>query len=341
MQPKMRPLSRILIALAALSLGLTFVLPVWFIFLMAPQYPEGLTMYIWLDRLSGQVDIINGLNHYIGMKHINEKMFPEFHYLGTIVGVFIALGLLVAASGRRKHLFAYLLLLLAAAGTAMYDFYQWGYDYGHHLDPHAAIQVPGLFYQPPLLGHKQLLNFDAYSYPDTGGWIVIGAGLLCFAVWGWERFLRRGVRPQAAVRLPQPGALAACVLVAAALSACSSGPKPFVAGRDACDDCRMTIVDTHYGAELITRKGRLYKFDDLHCLARFRKSNPDAAKDAQLYFADYTSGNLLPAAAAWSLTDSFYKTPMNSHSVSFASRAAALAEGKGTPTQGAELLGKL
>jgi copper chaperone NosL len=64
----------------------------------------------------------------------------------------------------------------------MYDFYQWGYDYGHNLDPTAPIQVPGLSYQPPLFGHKRLLNFDAYSLPDVGGWIVIAAAVLAFAV---------------------------------------------------------------------------------------------------------------------------------------------------------------
>src|SRR6476619_7133649 len=107
---KMRNTSRILIALASLALIATYYFPVWFIFLVAPQYPEGLTMNIWLNRLSGQVDIINGLNHYIGMKHISVEMFPEFTYLVYIVGFFILLGLVVAVSGRRKLLFSYLVL---------------------------------------------------------------------------------------------------------------------------------------------------------------------------------------------------------------------------------------
>jgi copper chaperone NosL len=119
MNTQMRPLSRILVALASLSLTAAFLLPVWFIFLLAPQYPEGLTMYIWVDRISGQVDIINGLNHYIGMKHISAEMFPEFGYLKLIIGAFILIGLIVAAVGRRKLLFVYLLLLAAAAGAAL------------------------------------------------------------------------------------------------------------------------------------------------------------------------------------------------------------------------------
>ncbi|TCJ12123.1 hypothetical protein EPD60_16350 [Flaviaesturariibacter flavus] len=341
MQPQMRPLSRILIALAALSLSLTYILPVWFIFLLAPQYPEGLTMNIWLSRLSGQVEIINGLNHYIGMKHINEAMFPEFQYLGYIVGAFIVLGLLVAATGRRKHLFAYLILLVAAAGAAMYDFYSWGYDYGHNLDPKAAIQVPGLFYQPPLLGHKKLLNFDAYSYPDQGGWVVIGAGLLCIAVWGWERFGRKGAQPVKTVHLPRNAAAAASLLLSAGLASCKAGPEPFQLGRDACDDCKMTIADARFGAELITKKGRIYKFDDLHCLAHFRKANPGIAMDAQLLFSDFAQSKLIPAAASWSLSDPSFKSPMNSNAVSFESAAAARAAGKGEPVAGIAILDKL
>ena len=342
MKPKMRPLSRILIALAALSFSLTYFLPVWSIFLMAPQYPEGLSMSIWLSHLSGQVDIINGLNHYIGMKHINEDMFPEFQFLGYFIGAFIALGLLVAASGRRKHLFAYLLLLVLAAGAAMWDFYQWGYDYGHHLDPHAAIQVPGLFYQPPLLGHKKLLNFDAYSYPDQGGWIIVGAGLLCIAVWGWERFGRKGALPGKALQLPRKTAVAAALLVTSAgLASCQPGPEPFRIGRDACDDCKMTIAEARFGGELITRKGRIYKFDDLHCLAHFRNANQELARDGKVLFADFEKAILIPAEGAWSLTDPSFKSPMNSHAVSFASEAGARAAGKGEPVQGLSILEKL
>jgi copper chaperone NosL len=62
----------------------------------------------------------------------------------------------------------------------MYDFWRWEYNYGHNLNPDAAIIVPGMAYQPPLIGYKQLLNFGAYSMPDIGGWIFIGVGVLLF-----------------------------------------------------------------------------------------------------------------------------------------------------------------
>ena len=73
--------SRILVAFASGALVAVFFLPAWRIDLFAPQYPEGLTLNIWINGVSGDVDIINGLNHYIGMKHITESMFPEFKYI--------------------------------------------------------------------------------------------------------------------------------------------------------------------------------------------------------------------------------------------------------------------
>ncbi len=188
---KISKVSRILIAVSSLLIIAAYFLPVWRIDLIAPQYPEGLTMKIWLNNLTGDVDIINGLNHYIGMKKISVAMFPEFNYLVYIVGAFILYGLLIAATGSRKILLSYLLVSVFGGIIAMYDFYQWGYDYGHDLNPDAPIKVPGMGYQPPLLGHKQLLNFDAYSMPDVGGYIVIGAVVIAFIIYAYEIKFRK------------------------------------------------------------------------------------------------------------------------------------------------------
>src|SRR5829696_9415151 len=116
---KMSLRSRILIAIGALTMIIMYFVPAWSIYLIAPQYPEGLSMQIWLNKITGQVDIINGLNHYIGMKHINASMFPEFDFLVYIVGFFIAFGLAVAISGKRKLLFSYLIITFLGAVAAM------------------------------------------------------------------------------------------------------------------------------------------------------------------------------------------------------------------------------
>ncbi len=183
--------SKWLMIIGAISLAITYVVPLWRIDLWAPQYPEGLTMKIWLSKLSGQVEIINGLNHYIGMAHIKEEMFTEFKILPYCVAILITLGLLAAFIKKKKGVLVYLIILLLSAIVALYDFWKWGYEYGHNLSEDAAIKVPGMSYQPPLLGYKELLNFGAYSIPDIGGWVFAAFGLLVLGIVFYEFKLRK------------------------------------------------------------------------------------------------------------------------------------------------------
>ena len=178
--------SRVIISLTSLTIIAAYFVPVWRIDLFAPQYPEGLVMKIWLNKLTGDVDIINGLNHYIGMKKISMEMFPELSYLVYVVAAFIIYGLVISITGSRIFLFIYLVVSAMGGALALYDFYQWGYDYGHNLNPDAPIKVPGMGYQPPLIGHKKLLNFDAYSMPDVGGYVVIIVVLIAAVIWFLE-----------------------------------------------------------------------------------------------------------------------------------------------------------
>lgn len=177
-QRKISKLSRAILLLGGIALLAVIVLPIWRIELIAPQYPEGLELLIYSYKLDGQVDIINGLNHYIGMKVLNANDFIEFTVLPYIIAVYAALFLIAGLVGSRKFLYVLFGLFLLFGVVAMVDFYMWLYDYGHNLDPAAAIKVPGMAYQPPLLGYKQLLNFLAFSIPDTGGWIFIGCGVV-------------------------------------------------------------------------------------------------------------------------------------------------------------------
>jgi copper chaperone NosL len=184
---KLKPVSRLVIAVSALLMVSAYFVPLWQILMWAPQYPEGLEMDIWINNITGDVKIISALNHYIGMKHIEVSMFPEFGYMTYIVGFLIGFGLLAALINRRIMVWLFAGLLSATGVAALVDFYLWGYDYGHNLDPTAAIVVPGMTYQPPLIGTKQLLNFTAFSGPDIGGWIfavsaVLVIGTLVFEI---------------------------------------------------------------------------------------------------------------------------------------------------------------
>ena len=188
---KLQPISRIAVLISAVLLTSAYFLPLWRILMWAPQYPEGLGMKIWIDNITGDVKIISALNHYIGMRHIEVNMFPEFKYMIYIVAFVIAIGVLAVLINRRYALIGYALLLVACGIGALIDFYLWGYDYGHNLDPHAAIVVPGMVYQPPLIGTKQLLNFTAFSGPDAGGWIFMVSGALAIAALVYEIYKSR------------------------------------------------------------------------------------------------------------------------------------------------------
>ena len=321
---KMSVPSRIIVGIASLALVATYFLPLWFIYLLAPQYPEGLTMNIWLYQITGQVEIINGLNHYIGMKHIKAEMFPEFDFLVYIMGFFILFGLVVAITGKRILLLLYLITLGLGAAGAMYDFYKWGYDYGHNLDPKAAIQIPGLSYQPPLVGHKTLLNFDAYSYPDSGGWVVIIAGFIIFLVYGFEWWRNRKEKTTRVIAKPSKLA-AGAVLLLVLTSSCTAKPSPFVLGKDICMDCKMAIVDPKFGGEIITKKGKVFKFDDAHCLANYIKTGTVKSEDIeQTVFIDHGNSNhFLDVNSLFFVVSPQLKSPMNSNAAAFPDAASA------------------
>ena len=173
--------ARAAVAVASLLLAGLFILPLWHVKLTAPQYPEGLAMYIRINTVQGatenDLENINHLNHYIGMKRIDPNTIPELRWMPWIVGVLIVSGLAVAAIGRKRLLYGWMGLFSVAALAGLVDFWRWEYDYGHNLDPAAILQIPGMSYQPPLIGAKQLLNFRAVSLPATGG-ILAGMAFL-------------------------------------------------------------------------------------------------------------------------------------------------------------------
>ncbi len=171
-------LSRLILLLCGIGLIISIFTPIWSIYLSAPQYPEGLAMFLHADKVSGEYEIINGLNHYIGMKEIHADEFWEFTFLPYAIGFFALLCILAALLKNRTLLYSVTILFLIFGIAFMGDFYYWLYDYGHNLDPNAAIIVPGMSYQPPLIGYKQLLNFEVWSYPNIGGGIMIGVAVI-------------------------------------------------------------------------------------------------------------------------------------------------------------------
>ncbi|MFN8244461.1 MAG: nitrous oxide reductase accessory protein NosL [Ferruginibacter sp.] len=310
-----KPVSRIILLLAAIALAAVLFTPMWRIDLNAPQYPEGLKLLIFASKLGGNVDIINGLNHYIGMKTLHTSDFIEFRLLPILIGVFIAAYALVALVGRRSWLYILFAGFVCFGIVAMIDFWRWEYNYGHNLNPDAAIIVPGMAYQPPLIGFKQLLNFGAYSIPDTGGWIFIGVGLatllLVFFEWRQWKKMKKNI----------PVAFFALLGGSLVFSGCQSGPEPLQPGRDNCSFCKMTISDRRFGAEIVTKKGKVYKFDDALCMLSFAKAGSLEQKDIGAYYITNFSGNheLVNTQTALLLQTETLRGPMNGNLTAFTS----------------------
>jgi copper chaperone NosL len=281
---RLKTSSVIILIVAGLLLATNIFLPIWKIELYAPQYPEGLELKIYADELGGNVEIINGLNHYIGMKTLHTEDFVEFSILTYIIGFFAACFIIVALLRRKMPVYILFGAFLLFGILAMADFYRWNYDYGHDLDPHAAIKVPGMAYQPPLIGYKQLLNFGAYSIPDTGGILFIASGLMLLLV----VLIERNVFSKLFRRKAKTAAVM-ITLGMLSLNACTQpGPKPIQLNVDSCANCKMTITVPHFATQLSTQKGRQYLFDDISCMAEFKKTNPDI-EYKQFYVADFTS----------------------------------------------------
>lgn len=172
----MKSRSKILSVVAALLPLLLFVFPLWRITLTAPQYPDGVSMFIWINKITGDtpstLQNINILNHYVGMKYIEPDSIPELTYFPYVVIGLVVLGLIASLSGKSKLVLVWSILFLILSALAVYDFYLWMYDYGHNLSDTAPIKIPGMAYQPPLFGTKMLLNFKADSYPELGGYVM-------------------------------------------------------------------------------------------------------------------------------------------------------------------------
>lgn len=308
---------RLILGICAIALFAVNYLPIWQIDLDAPQYPEGLQLFIYADKLAGNVDIINGLNHYIGMKTLHTDDFVEFKILPYLIGFFSLLILLTAITGRRRMLHTVFILFVLFGIVAMIDFWKWEYDYGHNLDPNAAIKVPGMSYQPPLIGFKQLLNFGAYSIPSWGGWIFIGTGVVLLVCSTLE------FRRQKKLKRFSTPALALSLFSVFAFTSCNSGPQPIKAGIDQCSFCRMTVSDTRFACEILTQKGKVYKFDDSHCMIAFVNA-PGTDKNSikQFYLADFNQNTKwLNAENALLVKSEALKSPMGGNTAAFSNAA--------------------
>ena len=200
-----RPLmmkSRPLIALLVVPLVLSFFYPLWRINMEAPQYPDGLSMDIFAYTLEGgregkDIQEINTLNHYIGMKRIEQADFADLDWIPFALGLLAILTLRVAAVGNVRALLDLAVIETYVLGFMGARFVYKLYVFGHDLDPHAPVKIPP--FTPVILGTKQIANFTTHSLPQTGSYYLFafatGVALVTlWHLWAGRRAAKRALQ---------------------------------------------------------------------------------------------------------------------------------------------------
>ncbi len=108
------------------------------------------------------------------------------------------------------------------------------------------------------------------------------------------------------------------------LISCSTDPEPLVYGTDVCHVCKMTLMDNKFGAELVTKKGKVYKFDDMNCFLNFYNLGSENTEGFQhILVIDYARpGKLIDATNVFYLKSSAIHSPMNGQVAAFESKTA-------------------
>ncbi len=186
---------RALLTVAAALIVVAYFLPLWNLTMFAPQYPDGLRLDIYSHTLVGgnggqDIKEINILNHYIGMRDLTVESFTEFKWMPFVLGGIALLYLRAVVLGTVKELVDAIVVFFYFGAFSLWSFGYKLYVYGHDLAPGAAVKVPG--FMPPMFGYKKIANFEVYSYPKPGTYVLGGVVILLLgAMWLAWRGRRR------------------------------------------------------------------------------------------------------------------------------------------------------
>jgi hypothetical protein len=181
--------SRWVLGLAIVPLVLSLTLPLWNIRMIAPQYPKGLELDIYAHTIEGgneglDLDEINTLNHYIGMRKLEKVDFTDLEWIPFAIGGLALLALRVAAVGDLRSLvdLAVLTVYFGLFSGARFAFML--YTYGHNLDPRAPIRMEP--FTPAILGTKQIANFATASYPRAASYLIALFSVVVAGLTAWH-----------------------------------------------------------------------------------------------------------------------------------------------------------
>ena len=191
-------------------------LPLWTMTLRAPQYPKGVHLTAYGTTMTGELQEVNTLNHYAGIKAIDpDNVFELRLFPFAVAG--IAAVLVVGAFKARRRRWRTLVSLLAWSlpiGFLM-DLQYWLYNYGHDLEPQAPLRIDP--FTPKVIGTTKVVNFHSETMVTTGFWFMLAAAALISFGPMTVRFLRDSWRNTGSAR-PVAGAAGLLLLVLAPLA---------------------------------------------------------------------------------------------------------------------------
>ena len=194
-------LPRLLLVVSAVVLAITLTQPLWIMTMFAPQYQDGLRLHIYSQQLQGgnagqDLKEINLLNHYIGMRDLTNEDFTEFKWMPFVIGMLALLFLRAAVHGRVAPLVDAVVLFVYFGLFSLWSFGYKLYSYGHQLAPTAPVKVAP--FTPPVFGYQKIANFEVYSYPAAGSYLMLATALLLVVALGLAWWTARRTVPLAA-----------------------------------------------------------------------------------------------------------------------------------------------
>jgi len=171
--------SRLFLLAAAITIAVSIFFPLWKMHLVAPQYSDGLDLYIFSYKIQGgglhgqHLKEINNLNHYIGMKPLEEADFMEMRWMPFVFGLIILMTLRSVVFGEMSNVVDLFAVYSYFGVFSIGSFWYRLYIYGHNLDPHAPVHIKP--FTP---------NFREYSFPQAGAYLLC-ASVLLIVLAGW------------------------------------------------------------------------------------------------------------------------------------------------------------
>lgn len=176
---------------AAILIITSIFFPYWKMTLLAPQYPGGLSIDAYVNKLEGDVREIDGLNHYIGMRPLGEAAQLE---RTLSIGLISVISLLILGAIFIHTKYAAVLTIPAILYPAIFllDMYFWMRMFGLNLDPAAPLSSAVQPFVPPILGEGMVAQFRTIAQVQSGFYLAsLGSILIIIGLY----FHRRAYKP--------------------------------------------------------------------------------------------------------------------------------------------------